>query len=353
MEYFTRTTIIQPHIKIRRERTLPMNGEVVVGVGHEVTPNLVIARTPLETHFAIIDASEILGVSGEELSDYMIVETGAIVDIGTLLAQKKHLARSRQVLATVEGVLFEIINGRVILQQTSEWLEKPAMVAGRVVRSLGDRGVVIETQGGLIQGIWGSRKEGFGPLQVVTRSATSVISKRQIKEELEGKIVAGGRIDDIEVLELAAEHEIAGMILGGMSAQLCMAVVDSPFPVILTDGIGKHTMTEPVFTLLKEAEDLETSLFADYDEARGQRPEIIIPRPATTTSEAVSASKPIRIGQQVRLLREPYVGQIGNVTKLYSLSQIIATGAKAHGVGVQLADGNVIFVPHANFDVII
>ncbi len=105
--------------------------------------------------------------------------------------------------------------------------------------------------------------------------------------------------------------------------------------------------------MLKDAEDQETSLFADYDDQSGQRPEIIIPHPAIATSEAVLASKPIRIGQQVRLLREPYVGQIGNVSKIYSLSQIIATGAKAHGVGVQLADGNVVFVPHANFDLII
>jgi hypothetical protein len=104
---------------------------------------LVVARTPLETNFGIVDASDVLGVPRAEVPDYMLVEPEAIVDIGTVLAQKKKVLGSRQVLAPVEGVLFGVVNGRVVIQQTSEWLERQAMVSGRVVSYVADRGVGI------------------------------------------------------------------------------------------------------------------------------------------------------------------------------------------------------------------
>ncbi len=353
MDYYTRTTIIQPHIKIRRERTLPKSGEVVVGVGQDVTPNLVVARTPLETHFAIVDASEILGVTRDKVPDFMMVEKEAIVDIDTVLAQKKKLFRTRQLLAPEEGVLFEVVNGRVVIQQTSEWLEKQAMVAGRVVSYVADRGVIIETQGTLIQGAWGSGKESFGQLKTITRKYSDPLRKEQLSHDSRDLILVAGRLEQLEILEMAADSDVKGIIAGSMPAELCQAATSLPFPIILTDGIGKQNMTAQIFNLLQQADGQEASLFGDYDEPKGQRPEIIIPQPTSPTTETVSANKPIRVGQPVRLLRPPFMGQIGEVVKIYSLSQMIGTGAKAKGVDIQLSDGNVVFVPNANFDVII
>ncbi len=353
MEHHTRTTIIQSGIKIRRERALPQSGEVGTGVGNDVTPNLVVARMPLETHFAIVDASEILDVPPEKVTDYVIVEKEAIVDVGTVLAQKKQLFRSRQVLAPAEGLLFDVFNGRIVVQQTSEWLERRAMVSGRVVSYVGDRGVIIETYGTLIQGVWGSGMENFGKLKVATRSNTGFLTKDQVSGDVASLVLVAGRVDHLEVLQLADEKGIAGIVAGSMPAELCEAALTLHYPVILTEGIGKQNMSPAIFSLLQKADGRETSLFGSYEQSRGQRPEIIIPESATPASEAVTANKPVRLGQTVRLLRAPYAGQSGKIIKIYTLSQIVATGAKAQGVDVQLADGNVAFVPFANFDVII
>ncbi len=353
MEHYVRTTIIQPHMKIRRERALPQSGEITVGVGNEVNPSQTVARTPLRTQFAIVDASEILGVPPEKVNDCVIVEKESIVDVGTVLAHRKQVVRQKQVLSPAEGVMFDVINGRIFIQQTSDWIETRAMVSGRVVSYVGDRGVIIETYGTLIQGIWGSRKEGYGKLKMMSRNNNGFLAKDQLNHEV-GKLILGvGRLEHLEVLYLAQEMGVAGIIVGGMSADLCEAAYGLNYPIILTDGVGKQNMSSTVFSLLQGVEGRETSLFASYDASRGQRPEIIVPEAATPTSEAMQANKPLQIGQKVRLIRTPYVGQIGEVVKIYVLSQLLATGAKAQGADIRLSDGHVVFVPFANMDVII
>lgn len=353
MEHYVRTTIVQTNVKIRRERALPRSGEVTVQVGHEVIPTMTVVRAPMETHFAIVNASEVLGVPLNKVNDLVIVEKDAVVDIGTVLAQKKQMMRTRQVLAPVEGELFDVVNGRIIIQQTADWLETRAMVSGRVVSYVGDRGVVIELHGTMIQGVWGSGKENFGKLKVISRSHNGVLAKDQLNHEISHMILVVGRIDQSELLQLADDIKVAGIVTGSMSAACCNAALAASYPVILTEGVGKQNMDMGIFSLLQKSDGRETSLFASYDAGRGQRPEIIIPQPAVPTSEAVTANKPIRTGQLVRVLRPPFVGQVGEIVKIYTLSQILATGAKAQGVDIKLADGNVVFVPFANFDVII
>lgn len=353
MEHYARTTIIQSGIKIRRERTLNQSGEVSTGVGNTVMPNMVVVRMPTETNFIIIEAAEMLDVPAEKVADYVVVEMKEKVDMGAVVAQKKQMLRSRQVVSPAEGHLFQVVNGRIIIQQASDWLEKQAMVAGRVVSFVGDRGVIIETHGTLIQGVWSSGHECFGKLKVTTRSHNGLLTKDHINSELQGHILVAGRIERLEVLQLAAEAQIAGIVTGSMPAELCTAVLALDLPVILTDGIGKQNMLPEAFELLQAADGREASLFGIFDKSRGQRPEIIIPETARPNSEPISANTAVRVGHRVRLLRAPYVGQVGEIVELYSLGQILATGAKAQGADVQLDNGTKLFVPFANFDIII
>jgi hypothetical protein len=307
----------------------------------------------MQTLFAIVEASQVLAVSPEKVSELVQVEKDSLVDEGTVLAERRKVVRSRQALSPVAGQLFDVINGRIFIQQTSDWVETRAMVSGRVVSYVGDRGVVIETYGTFIQGVWGSRLEGYGKLRMMSRSNSGFLARDQLTNEVGKHILVVGRIEHLEVLHLAQEMEVAGLIAGSMSAELCLAVSGLSYPIILTDGVGKHNMLPAIFSLLQQAEGREASLFANYDASRGQRPEIIIPEAATPTSEAVQANKPLQIGQKVRLTRPPYAGQLGEIVKMYGLSQVLMTGAKAQGVDIRLADGHVVFMPYANLDVII
>ncbi|HRQ40215.1 MAG TPA: hypothetical protein PLD25_20080 [Chloroflexota bacterium] len=352
MEHYTHTTIIQPHMKIRRERVLPQSGEMIAKIGNEVTPGLTVARTPRQTVFAIVDASQILGVSPDKVAELVTEEKGSVIDEGTVLAKRKGL-RGRQVLSPAAGELYDVVNGRIFIQQAADWIETTALVSGKVVSHVGDRGVVIETYGAFIQGIWGSRKESFGKLKLMSRSNNGFLAKDQLTSDLSKHILAVGRLEHVDVLHLAQEMAVAGIIAGSMPVDLCDAAYELNYPIILTDGVGKQSMSPMVFNLLQKTEGRETSLFANYDGSRGQRPEIIIPEPATPSSEAVQANKPLQIGQQVRLLRPPFVGQTGEVVEIFTLSQLLATGAKAQGANIRLAEGHVVFMPFANVDVII
>ncbi|MCP4360581.1 MAG: hypothetical protein GY796_21440 [Chloroflexi bacterium] len=353
MEQYTHTTLAQPHMKIRRERILPKNGNIAVNIGKEVKPHQVVARTPLETSFTVVDIAAELGVAPDDVPDLMVVEKNDVVDIGITLAQKKKMVRTKQVLSPAIGTLFDVINGRAVIQQTDVWLEKQAMVAGRVVSHVNDKGVIIETHGAFIQGVWGSGKEGFGVLEVLSPNSNRALTTGQLENAGKESILVVGRVENKELLEQAAEADINGLITGSMTAESCQTAQTVSFPVIITDGVGKQGMSLPIFTILKEADGQRASLFGEYEQQLGSRPEIIIPQQATIKSEAVLPNRTLQAGLIVRILRAPFTNQMGSIVKIYTLSQLTATGAKAHGCDIELADGNIVFVPSANFDVII
>jgi len=354
MKLLTRATVAHPQVKIRRERLLPKGGEVVVRVGQNVTPHQAIARTPLETDFHIVPVSEELGIDPEETNDYLQITKGEPLEAGQIIAQKKRLLGKLQVISPVDGVFYEMNNGRIIIQRRTDWLELRAMVRGSIINYIADRGAVIETKGCLIQGIWGSGKENFGKLKIATRSSDAMLTIGQIANVEEGQILVAGRIDRTDVLEKATEANIHGIIAGSITTNLYQTSHQFPYPIIITDGIGQFGMAPSIFALLQELEDKDCSVFARYDTGIGQRPEIIIPQePETPGSTATPLYKPLDVGNIVRILRKPYNGLVGEVVKLYRQSQTTAINIKAQGAEVKLPDGNIVFIPRNNLDVFI
>lgn len=354
MKLLTQATIAHPQMKIRRARLLPKGGEVVVRVGQNVTPNQAIARTPLETDFHILPVSEELGIDPEEINEYLQITKGESLEVGQIVAEKKKLIGKQQVLSPVEGIFYEMNNGRIIIQQRTDWLELRAMVSGNIVNYIADRGAVIETKGCLIQGIWGSGKENLGKLKISTRTSDTALSSSKLKDAQEGQILVAGRLDREDVLEKATEANINGIIAGSITTNLYQISQQYPFPIIITDGIGQLGMAPSIFNLLQDLEGKECSLFAKYNAANNERPEIIIPQEAETPgSTATPLYKPLDVGNSVRILREPYNGLVGEVVKLYKHSQTTSINIKATGADIKLPDGTIVFVPGNNLDVFI
>lgn len=353
MKYFTRLTVVQPLTRIRRERLLPQNGEVVVRVGQDVSPMQVVARTALETDFYVVPASERLGVTPEELPQYLLVDEGTVVNQGMVLAERKQLLRRKTVTSPVDGVVADLSGGRIILKQTLDWLELRAMLKGRVVSSISvDRGVVVETSGSLIQAVWGSGQEGYGIIKMVSETADAALSIDQLNGDIAGRILVAGRVDEPDVLARAEENGVHGLIAGSMPASICQLATSLSFPVILTDEIGTHPMAQPIFQLLQKSEDREASLFGQQQDHWGNRPEIVIPLEAGPGLEAPPLNKPIAVGQTARILRQPYTSQVGQIIRVYRHAQTTPIQTRAHGADVRLTDGRVVYVPNANFDII-
>jgi hypothetical protein len=332
---------------------LPKNGNVLVGVGQEVAPNQAVARTARETEFVIVDASELLDIPRHKVQDYLELEIGSIIDEGTVLVRRKRPFGAKELNAPVGGMLVDVLNGRIVLQQTSEWIEIRAMVRARVVSYIDDKGVIIETSGSLVQGVWSSGVETIATkLHIATRSNTHKLTPEHINEETQSKILVGGLLEDSKVLDKAVEKEVPGLILGSMSAPLCRQATALGVPVILTDGIGVQGMSPVVFNLLQQSEGRDTSLL--NTSGADNVPQIVVQLPPSASDkDAPMMTRPLQVGQIVRILRNPYINQIGEVVKLYTLAQLTPISAKAHGADVRLTDGRVLFVPSANLDAIV
>jgi hypothetical protein len=83
------------------------------------------------------------------------------------------------------------------------------------------------------------------------------------------------------------------------------------------------------------------------------RPEIIIPR---KTGGVAIADRPeregIRIGDPVRIIRDPLFGKIGQVAALPSELQKIPTESDVRVLEVQFPDGSKAVIPRTNVEVI-
>jgi hypothetical protein len=356
MNYLPSITKVKALTNIRRERILPQPGEVVVRPAQEVSPVQVVARASQETGFQILRASQMLGVTAEALPDYLLIEEGTAVQRGMPIMQgKKNLfGRARRYASPIDGVLYQVRNGYLILQHTPELIERRAMMHSRVASIVSNRGVILEANGSLIQAMWDSGKEAYGKLKIVSQSPGEILKSDGIGSDFHGTIVVIGRIENRELLQRIENNGVRGVIAGSMPSDLCQAARTLSYPVFLTDGIGYQSMADPIFQLLQQSEDRELSLFKRIPGMRGSRPEIVIPLPTAHVSEQPSApGASVEVGQRVRVLRYEAGSPMGIVVALYSHPRLTAIGTRVPGADVELQNGEVVFVPYTNLDLII
>ena len=341
-------------VTIRRERLLPRTGEVTMRIGQQVTPVQIVARTVDQPRYMVLHASKVLGVPPGDISRYLLVEEGATLSKGTPVLRKPgSLGRGKLFNAPVDGILYHIHNGRLVIQLPQEAIELRAMVRGYINNIVAHRGVTLEITGTLIQALWGSGKEGVGKLKAGSRDEHGEFSLNTLDKEAHGAVMVAGMVTEGSALQAMEQHGVRGLIVGSMSAGLCAAATKLEIPVILTDGIGAQGMARPIFKLLQESEGRETTLFAQVNSQNGERPEIIIPLPANTNpSQPALPGVKLELGQTVRLIRAPYTGQIGKVSRLYDRARNSAIGLRVAGADVTLPDGQVVYVPYTNLDLL-
>ena len=354
MDLLVNVRFARAYSKIRCERRLPRPGDTTVRVGNSVAPNQVVARIPERVKFYIVPGNELLGVPPDAVTDYLLVDIGDRVEMGAPLLQKKGLWGYQTIEAPVAGTVSIVQNGRIIIESIARLIELRAMVKGRVVNLIGNRTIVLETQGTLIQGIWSTGAEAYGPLRITVDQPDQPLTASSLDKH-ERHILVSGTIQDETLLEQAAFEEVTGLITGSMPAHLCQLARRLRLPVILTDGIGTQPMAQPLFDLLSQWAGHETSLLTPFD--RTYRPEIVIPHQVTADSTSASSPspsyQPLAVGQTVRLLRAPYQGQLGQVIRLMNKARPTKTGLKAAGAMVTLADEQTVFVPYTNLEAIL
>lgn len=363
---------IKPRARYRATRTLPVAGQVLVRMGERVRADQVVARTQQPGNIHPINLANQLSISPGDVPGAMQLRVGDAVEQEDLLAISKGMfGLFRQSFhAPASGTIESVseVTGQVILRGAPQPLEVTAFVAGEVTEVIPGSGVVVETPAAFLQGIFGIGGERLGTLRVVGRGPSDDLTADLLKPEHQGCVVVGGRKIHGRAFDKARELGVAALIAGGiddaslkeiLGYDLGVAVTGSEklgLTVIITEGFGEIAMAERTFQLLRSLEGQAASVNgATQIRAGVLRPEIVVPLPESTTVEETAArvgGGVLEVGSAVRLIRDPYFGELGTVTALPHEPQALASGSKARVLEVRCRSGKNVLVPRANVEIV-
>jgi len=363
---------VSEKVVIRKERKLPLWGDVLVNKGDRVKAEDVVARALLPGPVHPKNLAGELGIPPSELKNALIVKKGESIKKGQVIARARVFFGLFKVEATspIDGYLedFSEITGQVILRENPIPVEVLAYLDGVVEEVIPREGVIIRTVAALVQGIFGVGGEKIGTLKVAVDSPYEILKSDRINENLKGAIVVGGRTADIEAINKAAEVGIKALVLGSIDDGVLRGFVgydigvaitgneNVPFTLIITEGFGDLPMAERTFNLFKKFEGLKASANgATQIRAGVQRPEVIIFRKDVDPFEEVEDKLErghLDIGTTVRIIRDPYFGEIGTVIDLPNEPIVIETESKVRVLKVRLMDGREVVIPRANVELI-
>jgi hypothetical protein len=357
---------------VRRRRMLSLPGRVLVGMGETVRANQAVARAELPGKVYPLNLANQLGVAPDEIHEYVIKKAGEPVQKDEILAENKPLIKwfKTEILSPVTGTVESVspVTGQVLLREPPRVLELLGYIDGRVVEVIPQQGVVVETTCSLVQGIFGIGGETRGNIVIAVTSPDEALSPRHFTADMKGKIVVGGSFISSEALARAKEVGVAGLVIGGihdkdlralLGYDLGVAITGTEqvgFTLILTEGFGTIPMAGKTFKLLTAHAGQQASISGATQIRAGViRPEIIIPKDGASGDHAmapVQEREGIRVGDQVRIIRDPLFGRIGEVASLPSDLQKIPTESDVRVMEVRFADNSKAMIPRANIELI-
>ncbi|MFQ6015841.1 MAG: hypothetical protein ACE5NP_10400 [Anaerolineae bacterium] len=356
--YYQPLTRVSPHTTIRRERLLPIPGEVLVKIGDRVEPVDPVAQTSLPAGLRVVNAARVLGVAPGKVPQHLLKEVGETVEAKEPLIFKRWLfgLYRRTYGSPVSGTLVAVEEGELLLERAAVPFELSACLKGMVINIMPRFGAVIETTGALIQGIWGTDKEAWGVIRLLTEEPNQPLSPDLIDVGCHGTIIMGSLVVEAETLRRAEGAQVRGLILGGIEPDLMDIARALPFPVIVTDGIGPVPMSTPIFELLREKNGQEASIKGTTKVRwEGLRPEIVIPvyrREDEEGPPVAPDTAPLVEGSQVRIAAGPNIGATGQVRALPTRTRPVGSGVRVKVAEVELDRGGRVLVPLANLELL-
>ncbi|NOH01263.1 MAG: hypothetical protein HND47_04465 [Chloroflexi bacterium] len=193
----------------------------------------------------------------------------------------------RSVRAPREGRVVAVGGGQVLMEVGETKLELRAGMPGTVTQVIPSRGVVIQTAGGLVQGVWGNGRMDTGLLVNLMESPESVLTVGRLDVSLRGSIILAGMVKDAETLQAAADLPVRGLIVSSIFPSVLQKAREMRYPILVTDGFGALPMNSAAYKLLSTSAKREATVNAEaYDRYTGARPEIIIPLPVSSEPPA-------------------------------------------------------------------
>ncbi len=355
-----------------KRRRLPILGEVLVKKGDKVTPDTIVARTKIPGDPQTLNVATKLGLEAADVPEVMLVKEGDTVKKGDVIALKKSFFGmfKTPLESPIDGTIDNIstITGQITLRGPAIPIEIHAYVRGTVDEVLDREGVVISTPAALIQGIFGVGGERQGELKMIAKDPGEVLTGDKITADMKGKIVVGGSLVTVDAIRKGAEIGVAGLVAGGiidkdliefLGYDIGVAITgqeDINLSIILTEGFGQIRMADKTFHLLQKLDGKIASINgATQIRAGVMRPEIIVAMDQLKSVKEFSdeaSEGGMAIGTHLRIIREPWFGQLATVVELPPELNVIESGSKARVLVAELKDGSRVTIPRANVELI-
>ena len=355
---------------IKKERILPLKGDVLVKSGDQLTPDMIVASTNLPGNVQMLKVSNILNIDPKDVVEALQVKEGQEVKKGDLIAETSGIFGmfKSSVESPVDGTIESISQstGRVVVREAPIPVEVDAYVSGIVDEVVENEGIVLKSNAAFIQGIFGIAGEKRGDLLLVSSGPSEELTTDQITADMKGKILIGGSFLSLEAYKKALSIQVAGIVVGGFNYYDLKAILGYNLGVaitgteklntalILTEGYGSIPMSEATFSLLKENDGRAASINGATQIRAGViRPEIVIPIDTGNTDDDSKSKIPegIQEGSTVRVIRSPNFGKIGKVISLPAELKKMESETMVRVAEINI-DGKNILIPRANLEMV-
>jgi hypothetical protein len=379
---------IATNILVRRERRLPVPGEVLVRAGQRVEPTDIIAQSTLTSEPQRVDISADLDMSPSATAKRLLVSPGSRVEQGGILAQRAG-AGSRASRSPVTGTFtgYDPATGTGLITMAPEPVSVRAHFKGIVTDLIPYYGAIVETPATLVRGIFGVGGEQHGVLKVAVTSGDEPLTRDVVDARVTYALVLGGSEVSADALRRMIELGARGVITGSIrSSELAnflgfagpadwrlgttterssgwdfppsnpgvVSPVPPDFVLIITEGFGSAPMSPRTFETIAGYDGQEIAIDGTTRLRGGlARPEIIIPLARTTSVRWLEEKGPtLAVGTNVRLLSPAYLGQVAQVTGLPVGPRASQSGVVAPVADVLLSGGRRLRVPLVDIEVL-
>ncbi len=365
---------VTENIVLKKERILPLKGEVTVKKGDRVKADDIVAKTSLPGNVVPYKIANKLGVTPQMLGNFLKVKVGDHIKKDQVLAETKGLFGSglfkASVKSPIDGEVESVspATGNAVLREPRIPVEIKAFIDGVVTDVIPDEGVVIENRSAYIQGIFGLAGETNGEIKMLAKSPDDHLDPASITPDCKGKIIVAGALCPLEAIKKAAQVGVAAIISGGVDDQDLKKLLGYDIGVaitghekigvtlVVTEGFGPITMAKNTFELLKKFQGHKASVHGFTQIRAGvMRPEVIIPLPMKDNEELVvkdAEMASLEIGSLIRVIRQPDFGEIGRITELPEPLTKVESETLVRVLKAKLNNGKEVLIPRANVEVI-
>lgn len=362
---------VTDHIILRKDRILPLKGKVLVKKGDRVKAEDLVAETLLPGKVMPFNLANKLGVTPNLVNEYIIVKEGDKLTKGQLIAETKGFLGmfKTSVKSPLDGEIESIskITGQMLLREPRIPVQIKAFMDGLVVEVIPEEGVVVENKSAYVQGIFGIGGETFGEIKVAVKGPNEILKAADMDESFKGKLVVVGSLVTLDVIEKAQKVGVNGIICGGVDDRdlkkllgynIGVAITGHEkigLSIVCTEGFGQIKIAEKTFSLFQKFDGHSASLHGITQIRAGvMRPEIIIPLPFDETELVVEEAKmaTLEIGSNIRVIREPNFGKIGEITALPEALTKVESETMVRILEAKLETGEIVILPRANVEVI-